>query len=178
MVSNLIIYLEEVAKGRKEIYALYAAESEDPVSYAVFKDILFSFNEGIMDTIIDGGEFNMRNRLSSLCITRQERDPRNPRVDWAASAKVKQEIINEGGKPHDGTSGENWLVHYTDPFYVRWRWNKITCVVKNSSAYSFHASRGIKGNKEKLTAKLNSHDLAYLTYKKYKNHGNLQARIK
>ena len=45
--------------------------------------------------------------------------------------------------------------------------NLSKCKIKNKSVYRFDATRGVKGNKEKLINLLKEDDLAYLNFKKY-----------
>ncbi len=158
-----------MAQGSKEIYATYCGAVENPVEYAVFKDIITEFNVGIMEFILDGGTFNMGNRLSDLYICRRKRDPRVKRVNWNASLIEKKKILEAGKKLFDKETGEGeeWLVYYTDVRYFRWRWRKDKCLIKNKSVYRFDPTRGAKGNKGKLMDLIKNDDLAYLKFKKY-----------
>lgn len=158
-----------MAKGIREIYATYRETSEFPVEYAVFKEIIVEFNCGIMDFILDGGVFNMGNKLSELFICRRKRDPRVNSVNWNLSLKEKKKILEEGKELFDAETGkgEQWLIYYTDPWYFRWRWYKDKCVVKNKSVYRFDPTRGVKGNKGKLMELTKNDDLAYLKFKQY-----------
>ena len=62
--------------------------------------------------------------------------------------------------------GTKWHIYYTDKDYYRYYWNKGRCKIPNKSVYKFIPTRGIKGNKEKLTNLLKEDDLAYLKFKK------------
>ena len=104
-------------------------------------------------------EFNM---------ARKERDPRNPKVDWGESNKYKQELLEQGKKLYNAETGEGvkWHIYYTDGYYCKFYWRKGKCRIPNKSVYRFDATRGIKGNKEKLINLLKTDDLAYLKFKK------------
>ena len=82
--------------------------------------------------------------------------------------KYKQELIDNNIKLYDKETGEGtkWQIYYTDDYYFKYYWNKGKCRVPNKSVYKFTATRGLKGNKEKLTKLLKSDDLAYLKFKK------------
>ena len=138
------------------------------VERTLFKDICSEFNIMIMDYILDGKEFNMGNNLSTLSIIRRDRDPRSPRLDWGESNKYKKELLEEGQKLYDSETGEGikWHIYHTDEFYCKYYWRKGKCKVKNKSVYRFDATRGVKGNKEKLINLLKTDELAYLTFKK------------
>ena len=149
------------------IYEDYKKENED-ISKALFKDICSEFNIHIIEEILEGGEFNMGNNLSTLSIKRVDRDPRSPRVDWAESNKYKKELM-EASTPlydHKTGSGTKWHVYYTDEYYCTYYWKKGKCRVPNKSVYRFTPTRGLKGNKEKLIHMLKSDELAYLKFKK------------
>lgn len=70
---------------------------------------------------------------------------------------------------YDANTGDGvrWHVYYTDEYYCKYYWYKGRCKVKNKSVYRFDATRGVKGNKEKLTRLLKEDDLAYLRFKKH-----------
>ena len=136
----------------------------------LFRDICSEFNILSIDYILEGKELSMGNNLSSLSIKRQERDPRSPRIDWGESNKYKEELIKENKQIYNAETGEGvkWHIYYTDEFYCKYYWKKGKCKVKNKSVYRFDATRGVKGNKEKLIHLLKTDDLAYLKFKKHK----------
>ena len=152
----------------RDIYKVYSTEVNKPVDSLTFRDICSEFNIGIMDYILEGKEFNLGSNLSSISVTRQDRDPRNPRIDWGESNKYRKELLEEGKDIYDASTGkgESWFIYHTDPFYCKFYWNKGKCKIKNKSVYRFDATRGIKGNKEKLIKLLKTDELAYLKFKK------------
>ena len=152
----------------KDIYNDYVKEYGD-IDKAIFADICHTFNIGIIDYILDGKTFNMGNNLSTISLVRRERDPRSPRVDWGESNKYKQELLDNGEEIYDHITelGKKWFIYHTDEFYCKYYWNKGKCKIPNKSVYRFDATRGLKGNKDKLIALLKEDDLAYLKFKKH-----------
>jgi hypothetical protein len=152
----------------RTIHKDYNEKAEEQISFKTFYDICSEFNLGIIDTILDGYEFNMQNNLGTLSIRKVDRDPRNKSVDWAETNRYKKELIDKGVKLYDSLTGEGekWQIYYTDKYYCKYHWAKYKCLLKNKSAYRFDPTRGLKGNKEKLTALLKSDDIAYLKFKK------------
>tara|TARA_R110002050_G_scaffold216407_5_gene352482 strand:- start:547 stop:1020 length:474 start_codon:yes stop_codon:yes gene_type:complete len=152
----------------KDIYDSYIEENEY-IDKAIFADICHTFNMGIMDYILEGKKFNMGNNLSTISIIRRDRDPRSPRIDWGESNKYKKELLDNGEEIYDHITelGTKWFIYHTDEFYCKYYWNKGKCKVPNKSVYRFDATRGLKGNKDKLIALLKEDDLAYLKFKKY-----------
>tara|TARA_R110000787_G_scaffold82543_9_gene178386 strand:- start:882 stop:1355 length:474 start_codon:yes stop_codon:yes gene_type:complete len=150
-----------------DIYNSYV-DQNGHIARAIFNDICHTFNIGIMDYILDGNTFNMGHNLSTISITRRERDPRSPRIDWGESNKYKKELVVEGEPLYDSITetGTKWHIYHTDLFYCKYYWRKGKCKIPNKSVYRFDATRGIKGNKDKLTALLKYDDLAYLKFKK------------
>ena len=114
----------------------------------------------------------MGHNMATLSIRRIERNPSKPTIDWWESNKYKQELIAEGKELYNAAteSGQKWFIYYTDPWYCKYHWQKSRCKLANKSAYRFTPTRGIKGNKEKLTLLLRTDDLAYLRFRK---HGNI-----
>tara|TARA_R110000744_G_scaffold255783_1_gene371278 strand:+ start:307 stop:780 length:474 start_codon:yes stop_codon:yes gene_type:complete len=152
----------------KDIHASYENYYEE-INKSLFTAICHEFNMLILDYILDGKSFNMGNNLSSLSIIRRERDPRSPRIDWGESNKYKKELLEEDQDLYDNITGKGvkWHIYHTDSFYCKFYWNKGKCKVKNKSVYRFDATRGVKGNKEKLINLLKEDDLAYLKFKKH-----------
>ena len=137
----------------KDIYLDYQMEHND-IDKTVYTNIIQEFNILIMEYILEGKEFNMGNNLSTLSIIRRDRDPRSPRID--------QNLYNS-----ETDEGVKWHIYHTDDFYCKYYWRKGKCKIKNKSVYRFDATRGVKGNKEKLINLLKEDDLAYLKFKKY-----------
>tara|TARA_R110000787_G_scaffold115506_1_gene225425 strand:+ start:6402 stop:6875 length:474 start_codon:yes stop_codon:yes gene_type:complete len=151
-----------------DIYKQYVEEGGG-IDRTVFFDICHTFNVEIFEYILEGKPFNMGNNLSSLSIIRRERDPRSPRIDWGESNKYKEELIKNGDPLYNSDTklGTKWHIYFTDEFYCKYYWNKGKCKIPNKSVYRFDATRGSKGNKEKLIYLLKNNDLAYLNFKKH-----------
>ena len=150
-----------------DIYKEYVLEHSS-IDKKIFRDICEEFNIRIMEDVLEGSTFNMGNNLSTLSIVRKERDPRNPKVDWGESNKYKQELVEANKELYNAETGQGikWHIYYTDGYYCKFYWRKGKCRIPNKSVYRFDATRGIKGNKEKLINLLKTDDLAYLKFKK------------
>jgi hypothetical protein len=153
----------------KDIHKDYVKHVEDPIETRLFKQICEEFNMLIVDGILEGGEFSMGSNLSTISIRRIERNPSKPTIDWWESNRYKQELLAQGKELFDVSTGqgEKWFIYYTDPWYCKYHWQKSRCKISNKSAYRFTPTRGIKGNKEKLTKLLRDDDLAYLRFRKH-----------
>lgn len=154
----------------KDIYKLYKKDIEDPLDYSIFRDICELFNIYAMDEIIEGKTLNMGSYLSTLSVIRIQRNYNNPSVNWGETNKLKKELLEEGYTENDLYSKDNpdgikYFIYHTDDWYCRFYWNKKYCKVRNKSVYSFHATRGLKGNKTKLKEKLNNNPLHYKKFK-------------
>ena len=135
----------------------------------IYKNYIKDSKNFIDKNILEGKEFNMGNNLSTLSILRRDRDPRSPRLDWGESNKYKKELVDEGKSLYNSETGEGikWHIYHTDEFYCKYYWRKGKCKIPNKSVYRFDATRGLKGNKERLIYLLKEDDLAYLKFKKY-----------
>ncbi len=156
----------------KDIHKDYVKHVEGPIETRLFKQLCEEFNMLVIDMILQGKEFTMGSNLSTLSVRRIERNPSKPTIDWWESNKYKQELLAEGKQLYDAETeeGEKWFIYYTDPWYCKYHWQKSRCKLANKTAYRFTPTRGVKGNKEKLTKLLKEDDLAYLRFKK---HGNI-----
>jgi len=150
-----------------DIFKEYAKDGGE-VDKKIFREICEEFNMRIIEDILDGSTFNMGSNLSTLSIVKMERDPRNPKIDWGESNKYKAELIRNGEELYDSEkgTGTKWHIYYTDGYYCKFYWRKGRCRIPNKSVYRFDATRGIKGNKEKLITLLKGDELAYLKFKK------------
>jgi hypothetical protein len=153
----------------KAVYKDYSETVDPEINYRVFADICADFNIAIVEELLQGYEFNMQNNLGTISVRRVERDPRIPQIDWGETTKYKRELIEKGVELYDSRTGkgEKWHIYYTDKYYCKYHWTKSRAKIKNKTAYRFDATRGVKGNKEKLTSLLHNDDLAYLRFKKY-----------
>lgn len=156
-----------------DIYQDYKEVTDSIIDKKVFRAICEEFNIGIIDYLLEGKELNLGNNLSTLSIVRMDRDPRNPAIDWGESNKYKAELLTEGTELYNAETGkgQRWHIYFTDDFYCKFYWRKGKCKVPNKSVYRFDATRGLKGNKEKLIKLLKEDDLAYL---KFRKNGNIQ----
>ena len=152
----------------EDIYEDYINNYSSDIDNSLFRSICSDFNICMIDYLLDGGKFNMGSNLSTLSISRIERNNSKPTIDWGESNQYKKELLDNGVELYNNVTGEGtkWHIYYTDKDYYRYYWNKGRCKIPNKSVYKFIPTRGIKGNKEKLTCLLKEDDLAYLKFKK------------
>ena len=157
----------------RDIYNYFDSATNLEVDKITFKSVCSDFNMMAIDYILEGGKFNMGNNLSYISILRIDRNNAKPAIDWGESNKYKKELLEEEKELYNSETGEGekWHIYYTDSEYCRYYWNKSGCKVQNKSVYKFVPTRGLKGNKEKLTALLKEDELAYLKFKKHNNYG-------
>ena len=145
----------ELYRLRKSLEALEKTKEDTKVLflYNDFKKIIDSFCKKATEEIISGGVLYLGNRLGYIYIEKCKRI--NPSVDWGKSRKRKEELMLQGISPKNKNNpeGENWLIFYEDPFYLRWHWRKKrgSCRVHNHTAYAFSPSRLVR---EKLKKKI------------------------
>ena len=154
----------------KDIYIRYKAEG-GTLNKTDFKNICCDYNIHSMNHIIyQAGQIRLPT-LSTLEVVKVKRKAKNKdrlhAIDWPASNAYKQELLDAGEQLYDHETGEGkkWLVYRTDPYYVRFYWQKYKLPIVNKSFYSFIATRGKKGNKEKLKSFLNEHETNINLYK-------------
>jgi len=160
--------MQKQSQTIKEAYSFYKTTTEHPVDRKLFEDICKEFNIKLFDLVLDGYEFDMGSNMGTISIRRIERYPGKLTVDWGETNKLKRELVDQGVKLYDSTTGEGekYQVYYTDKFYCKYHWTKSKCKVKNKTVYRFSPTRGKKGNKEKLVTLLHTDELAYLRFKK------------
>lgn len=155
-----------------DMYESFRDDSDIPASKQMFKSVISSFNQKVMDRIIYHGEvLELGWYLSDLSIIRVEQDPDNANINWKASNELKQEIIEDGGTPKSDKhpDGEPWLVYFDSDWFAMFYWRKSGCTIPNKTVYSFRATRGDKGNKTKLKKRLREDDLAFTDFRLVEN---------
>lgn len=152
------------AHSTKEMYAHYKSrfpKNKEP--YWMYKEVVSRFNRKAADAVIFGEVLNFGSKIGHLLIKKIRRNYKKPVVDWGESKRAKAKILENGGIPRGPeVEGEDWLVYYSDPWYLRFAWvKKRICNVKNQTVYKFMPtsnrsktagdnSLGKLGNKGKL----------------------------
>lgn len=124
----------------KDSYAQYKKEVEKPVPYWMYREVLSRICKKASVQIIAGGTLNLQNNLGYIRIKKIKRNFMKAVPNWGESNKLKAELISKGITPKDqnNPTGEEWIVFYTDPWYLRWAWIKAgVCRVKNQTVYLF-----------------------------------------
>jgi hypothetical protein len=160
-----------MAKGSKDIYDTYLGMTTSPIPYNLFKEILVKFNEGVSELLLEGEAFPMGYKLSDLQIVRKVRNPQKTQIDWGESYKEKKRLEAEEKPLYDKETGkgEPWLIYHMGRDYYQFYWSKKFCTVPNKMAYRFNATRGVKGNKTKLTELIGRDPLVSIRFKTYRD---------
>ena len=163
----------------KQMYEFFKFKNkESDIPYWMYKEVLSRFNKKASDAVIFGQTLNLGHRLGTILIKKIRRNYMKPLPDWGASKKAKAELIKNGIVPKDqnNPAGEEWIIFFTDPWYLRWAWGKFRiCKVKNSTVYKFipTSDRSKKagntdmsrlGNKGKLTMANKRDPLLHIRY--------------
>ncbi len=163
----------------RKIYKDYLKD-EESIPYEDFKHILEIFNKKLSEKIIKGYKFKIGHNLGTIKIVKKERKFRlnengNPTsaINWGASNKRKAELLKEGKKLYDEKeqpNGEEWLVFFTDRFFIRFLWNRgdtTTFSAKNIRTYAFRPtwtnkrslSLFVQANKDRLHLNYHNDDI-------------------
>ena len=133
--------------------AFKKANPDTDITYQYYRAVLESFSGTLAEELLNGGVFNMGQRLGTLRIKKIKRNPKSRTIDWNETIKMWEE---QGEK--DG------FVYWTDDTYYRWAWDKRKALVKNKSAYRFDPTGGTRGLKKKLTERLRKDVFASTNY--------------
>lgn len=155
--------LEEYYRLKRELSDAYVRidnlEKLDPktrrviMGYKQFRKIICEFNKRAGEAIKRGKIINPKNQLGYLYVQKLNRGKtmksrsRNM-INWPASHAFKKELIEKGIQIRDKEhpDGKNWLVYFTDDWYLRFHWTKKkgACHVKNGKFYNFKAASILK----------------------------------
>jgi hypothetical protein len=151
---------------------------EEKIPYWMYKEVISRINKKASNAIIFGDMLNLQNNLGYLRIKKIKRNYLKPIPDWGASNKLKAQLVIEGKVPkdRDHPDGEEWMVFFTDPWYLRWAWvKKGVCRVKNQTVYEFRPtanrsktagdnSLDLLGNKGKLVLANRTNPVLHYNY--------------
>lgn len=173
MESNEVIVRpkKKILKPRthttKQMYDFFKIKNPDTtIPYWMYKEVVSRFNKKASDAIIFGQTLNLGHRLGTILIKKIRRNYLKPLPDWGASKRAKAQLIKDGITPKDqnNPTGEEWIIFFTDPWYLRWAWGKFRiCKVKNSTVYKFvpTSDRSKKGGNTDMSRLGNKGKLAY-----------------
>lgn len=124
-----------------EMYVFFKQKfPKDKTPYWMFKEVLARYNKKASDAVIYGQVFRFGQHLGNLLIKKIRRNYEKAVVDWGESKRVKAELVASGLKPREAgsTEGNDWLIYHSDPWYLRWGWQKRSiCKVTNQAVYKF-----------------------------------------
>jgi len=128
----------------KDIYDYYKSKG-GKVNRKLFSTILFAFNKRVSEHLAEGKEFSLGSRLSTLQLVKIRRDFSKNVVNWYETNLLKKQLLKEGKtiKSKDNPDGENYIVYYTDDYYLALYWFKIYCIVQNKKYFNFVISEKI-----------------------------------
>lgn len=141
------------------IYEFYKDQG-GKLDLKTYRNICNLFNERVMDRMIYHGElFKLGYGLSRVGVIAVKRNFKKLTIDWIKSNKRKAKLIAEGKTPYskENPDGVEWFVYDNSDFFYSFWWDKQHCKVKNQIFYIFSATRGLKGNTQKLKRFIDNH---------------------
>ena len=146
---------KEIVQIEERIKVLEKANPEGQkqlMSFKLFVKIIEKYNEKVIKALVeDGASIKLWNNLGYLYVLKQKKTDMfsKTNIDWPASKKFKQELIDRGDTPKDQEhpNGKNWFQFYEETDYLRVAWTKRygVCKVPNNSVYAFYPTKSIKG---------------------------------
>lgn len=122
------------------------------MTYALFRNILETYNKIGVEHVIEGGRFEIGNRMGYLEAKRVERNFNHPRINHIATKRARDK---EPDHP---------AIYYTDEDYCAIAWVK-SHQLKNESVYSFVPAN--YSFREKFSKTLNANPILKYNYKYY-----------
>jgi hypothetical protein len=131
----------------KAIYTLCVEQgiiNKDEFVYKDFYNVIREFHKEIAKKIINDQYKFKPSQIGIFEITKDIR--RGQSINWGASNKRKQEIIDSGLVPYNkenSPEGIEWFIYHEGGDYYKWRWFKDTGAkfISNIKYYNFQAAR-------------------------------------
>lgn len=95
------------------------------ITFSKYSKILNEINKGLLDLLVEGKKIRIGKNIGQIKIVSRPRANYNS-IDWGASKKLKQQIIDSGEIPKDkeNPDGKDWLVYFVDDRYLQFEWVK------------------------------------------------------
>lgn len=128
----------------KDIYDLLVNEGiidKKEIKIQEFKKVVKEFHQLISHEIVFKAYKYKFGEIGEFSIVRDKR--RGKSINWGASNKRKQEIIDSGQIPFNketAPDGIKWFI-YHEGDYFKWHWYKSNTFVKNINVTSFRSTR-------------------------------------
>lgn len=151
----------------KAIYQLCLEQgyiSKELCSYREFYDIIREFNKGISNKIIYN-QYTFKINIGYFRVIRVQR--RGKSINWGASNKRKQELIEQNLVPYNKETaphGLEWFIYHEGDYFI-WNWfkDKSAKFIKNVVSYKLLPTAG--NRKEVAQAVKLNPDASYGLYK-------------
>lgn len=117
--------------------------NKETCSYRDFYDVIREFHKGVSNKIIFN-EYNFKINIGYFKVLRVAR--KGESINWGASKKRKQELIDSGLTPFNKTTaldGVKWFIYHEGDYY-KWSWfkDKAATFIKNCKMYKFTPMTG------------------------------------
>lgn len=115
-------------KGIYDMYRFYRERIKDPLSFELFRKIIFQHNRQLMTEVLQGAaNVRLPNRLGFIRVRKTKMNYKHLKFDYGTYNKtgVKAFHLNE----------------HSDDFKARVLWDKSRCIVKGKRPWSFKPSR-------------------------------------
>lgn len=135
---------------------LYDRLTKSIMPYETYLKFLFILNSEIAKYILNGGYYNF-GQLGRIYICEKPRaflfkgKPVKLPIDWGASNKYKQYLIDNGKVPYDSVSapdGIKWHIYHDSDYAYWFIWEKLA--FKNKAFFKFCPSKFVRRGKAKL----------------------------
>lgn len=128
---------------------LRICKKEASLSFSEFRQYLFDFYSKVHKVLLDGDAYKFTHGIGTMYFKRFEFSDDNRSIDYAATKKRKQEIIDAGKIPYnkiDAINAEHNGVKYEGIPYLVYQTNKYGYVVKfeNSKFFRSHSAYEFK----------------------------------
>lgn len=142
--------------GMKDFYKYYKKNSENPVPYSVFSELIKYTNKELSKKIIkEAFEFKLPYHLGTIMIKKRKMSFKNInrlKPDWSETLK----LWKQDKEAKDNKQLIFHLNSHTDNFRAQWFYNKSFAKYKNKSAYAFVATRT---NKRELAKEIKNNGI-------------------
>lgn len=171
-ITNTLIAVNKLY--RRKLNSLVEIK-KNKVTEVIFKDIIYTFNQILIkDELLKGEIFRVPN-LGLIAVVRKTRSEKKKVINWNASNKYKQQLIEEGKLPREYTrdnkgniisdnGGVDWLITFSEPYSYWLFWNRFKKLgFQNASLYSLVPAR--TGFKIPMNEVIRNNKMSHLIFK-------------
>ncbi len=143
---------------------IYIYQMVSTIPYAEMVKVSREYNKDMAAHMLKGNIVTMPYSIGNFGIRMVKRNHNKKAINFKESNLYKKYLIENGRRPKISpfdVDGEEWLIYFTDDYYIHWKWLKSSCKIPNNNWFSFKVNsfyRNTETNEDDINKKCDTLD--------------------